>query len=83
VADGLDEAKAAFRGGVFGHELRVMGHKKLRWLNPNTTRSVQGWLDEGISEDENTYHTMECAACGQVHLVSPATGRVLRLPGDD
>jgi hypothetical protein len=50
---------------------------------PNTTHSVQGWLDEGIYEDENTYHTIECAACGQVHLVSPTTGRVLRRPGED
>jgi hypothetical protein len=48
---------------------------------PNTGRSVQA---EGISEeDENTYHAIECAACGQVHLVSPATRRVLRLPGQD
>jgi len=51
---------------------------------PNTGRSVQGWLAEGLSEeDENTYHTIECLACGQVHFVSPATGRVLRLPGED
>jgi len=50
---------------------------------PNTGRSVQGWLAEGIPEDdENTYHTIECA-CGQVHLVSPATRRVLRIPGQD
>jgi hypothetical protein len=31
---------------------------------PNTGRSVEGWLAEGVSqEDENTYYTIECAAC--------------------
>jgi hypothetical protein len=30
---------------------------------PNTGCSVQGWLAEGLSEeDENTYYTIECLA---------------------
>jgi hypothetical protein len=38
---------------------------------------VQGWSAEEIPADSETYVTMECVACRGVHLVNPATGRVL------
>jgi hypothetical protein len=40
---------------------------------------VQEWLPDEESEvDDQTYCMMGCRACGGVHLVSPATARVLR-----
>jgi hypothetical protein len=32
---------------------------------------------EDISDDTEDYQTVTCLACQQVHLVSPATGKVL------
>jgi hypothetical protein len=45
---------------------------------PNTDLHVQGWLaDDGSDEPGDTYGTVNCLACRQVHLVNPSTGRVL------
>ena len=45
---------------------------------PNTGQRVQGWTAEEVSPDEaDTYETVTCIACRQVHLVNPATGEVL------
>jgi hypothetical protein len=39
---------------------------------------VQGWVADDASEDtRETYETVSCPACRQVHLVNPTTGRVL------
>jgi hypothetical protein len=39
---------------------------------------VQGWSAEEVSPDQaDTYETVTCMACQQVHLVNPATGDVL------
>jgi hypothetical protein len=43
---------------------------------PNTGQSVQGWSAEPIEDDER-FEAVTCAACGTLHLVSPATGKVL------
>jgi hypothetical protein len=45
---------------------------------PNTDQRVQGWSAEEVSPDQvDTYEAVTCIACQQVHLVNPATGKVL------
>jgi len=44
---------------------------------PNTGQKVQGFVAEDVSDDPDTYETVTCLACRRVHLVSPATGKVL------
>ena len=44
---------------------------------PNTGLRVQGWSADEIPADSETYVTMECVACRGVHLVNPASGKVL------
>jgi hypothetical protein len=48
---------------------------------PNTGFKVQGFVAEEVSNDPGTYESVTCLACRRVHLVSPATGKVLA--GDD
>jgi hypothetical protein len=47
------------------------------FLCPNTGIRVQGWFADNGSEDADTYQPMSCLACQRVHLVNPATGKVL------
>lgn len=45
---------------------------------PNTGKNVQGWTAEAIPEDPaEIYVSTQCPACSRVHLIDPATGRVL------
>ena len=44
---------------------------------PTTSQTVQGYIAEEVSDDPNTYETVTCLACRQVHLVNPASGKVL------
>jgi len=44
---------------------------------PNTGHRVQGFSAEDLSEDQKIYESVICAMCRQLHLVNPATGRVL------
>ncbi len=44
---------------------------------PNTGYRVQGFTAEEVSEDTDTYQTITCLMCQRVHLVNPATGKVL------
>ena len=45
---------------------------------PNVGLQVQGWRAEDVSQQNgDTYETVTCTACTQVHLVNPVTGRVL------
>jgi hypothetical protein len=44
---------------------------------PNVGLQVQGWRAEDASQIDDAYETVICTACAQVHLVNPATGRVL------
>jgi hypothetical protein len=49
---------------------------------PDTGLNVQGWLaDDGAANEGEIYETMTCPACTRVHLVNPATGRVLGAAG--
>jgi hypothetical protein len=41
-----------------------------------------GLVPDEETNDPDTYHTVDCLACGQVHLVSRANGRVLN-PGEE
>ena len=45
---------------------------------PNTGHPVPASLPEQAFEDPDTYHSIECTVCADVHLVNPTTGRVLR-----
>jgi hypothetical protein len=47
---------------------------------PNTGQHVQGWLADDGSEDDETYQSMTCLACQQMHLVNTKSGKLL---GDD
>jgi hypothetical protein len=45
---------------------------------PNTGYRVQGWVSDDGSEDAaETYESVTCYACRQMHLVRPTTGKVL------
>lgn len=44
---------------------------------PNTSQTVQGFVAEEVFDDPNTYESVTCLACRQVHLVNPPTGKVL------
>ena len=45
---------------------------------PNTGLRVQGWIANDPTErDEDSFETVNCPACGRVHLVNPQTGKVL------
>jgi hypothetical protein len=48
---------------------------------PTTGLNVQGWFadDPSMTEGE-TYETVKCLACNQVHLINQSTGKTL---GDD
>jgi hypothetical protein len=43
---------------------------------PTTGYRVQGFVAEEVVEN-NTYEAITCTACLRVHLVNPATGKVL------
>jgi hypothetical protein len=44
---------------------------------PNTGFRVQGYTPEQSSDHADAYEVMTCLACQRVHLVNPATGKVL------
>lgn len=44
---------------------------------PNTGLHVQAFVAEEIDDDTDTYEFVSCIMCRQVHLVNPATGKVL------
>ncbi len=44
---------------------------------PNIGRRVQGFVAEEVSDDADTYESITCLACQQVHLVNPATGKIV------
>ena len=44
---------------------------------PNTGFRVQGYTPEKTSGDDDAYETVTCLACQRVHLVNPATGKVM------
>jgi hypothetical protein len=45
---------------------------------PTVGLQVQGWVADDPSADHgNSYATITCLACQQVHLVNPATGAVI------
>ena len=48
--------------------------------SPSTGLNVQGWSAVDVTDETKTYYSMTCMACGQLHFVNGATGKVL---GDD
>lgn len=44
---------------------------------PYTGQNVQGFIAEEVSDDVDAYESITCLACQRVHLVNPATGRVI------
>jgi hypothetical protein len=48
---------------------------------PTTGKNVQAWFADDVSADNGeSYESVTCMACGQLHLVNRATGKTL---GDD
>jgi hypothetical protein len=43
----------------------------------NTGLKVQAWSADDISADADRYEATTCTACRQIHLVNPATGKVI------
>ena len=46
---------------------------------PTTGMNVQGWFADEVAAkaDEHAFFSTPCAACAQIHLVSPVTGKVV------
>jgi hypothetical protein len=45
---------------------------------PTTGRNVQGWFSDDPSEaGDESYESVICTACKNVHLVNPASGKTL------
>jgi len=44
---------------------------------PNTGFQVQGYSPEQISDYDGSYEAVTCLMCKRVHLMNPATGKVL------
>jgi hypothetical protein len=44
---------------------------------PNTSLQVQGFVAEEVPDDADSYKSVTCLACLQVHYVNPITGKVL------
>jgi len=44
---------------------------------PNTSQNVQGFTAEEVSDDPDAYESVTCLACRRVHMVNPASGKVL------
>jgi hypothetical protein len=49
---------------------------------PNTGYRVQGFIAEDVSDEAEDYRAITCLACHQVHLVNPASGKVLGYEDD-
>jgi hypothetical protein len=56
-------------------ELNTIKGDTFIYLCPVTGLRVQGWLDDDLTVDDNTYVTITCTACRQLHLVN-RTGKV-------
>jgi hypothetical protein len=44
---------------------------------PNTGFQIQSYSPEQTLDDDSAYETVTCLVCQRVHLVNPATGKVL------
>jgi hypothetical protein len=48
------------------------------FLCPNKGVRVQGWIaDNGSDDAAETFQSVTCLACQQMHLVNPKNGKVL------
>jgi hypothetical protein len=67
-----------------GGEDRASGQQMATFIYrcPNTGLNVQGWSAEDVSDEPESYEAMTCTACGQLHFVNRATGKVLGDDGD-
>jgi len=51
---------------------------------PTTGLRVQGWSAEELPRDgEDAYEAVTCVMCRRVHLVNPATGKVIGEDDDE
>ena len=50
---------------------------------PQTGLNVQGWTASETVERADVYETVQCLACGAVHLVKPSSGKVIVASGND
>jgi hypothetical protein len=66
-----------------GNAAACFNMKSFIYRCPVTGKNVQGWVaDDGSTDDESTYRTLDCPVCRHAHLVNPATGRVLNAPDE-
>src|SRR5579863_1940560 len=50
---------------------------------PTTGMNVQGWIaDDPTEGHDETFESVQCAICSQLHLVNPKTGKVLGVDED-
>jgi hypothetical protein len=50
---------------------------------PNTGLNVRAWVaDDPTGRAEGTYDSFTCTACMRLHMVNPATGKVLGADDD-
>jgi hypothetical protein len=46
---------------------------------PATGLNVQGWsAEEPAANKKDAYESVSCLACRRLHLINPATGKVLK-----
>ena len=50
---------------------------------PNTGQLVQGWSAEEMPEGDDSYDSVTCLACAQLHFVNRTSGRVLGADTDE
>ena len=62
---------------------RFAGMATILYRCPNMGLQVQGWFaDDGSETGGETYQTVTCMACRQLHLVNPKTGKTLGVDED-
>jgi hypothetical protein len=45
---------------------------------PNTGFQVQAWAaNDDPEDDQETYESVTCLACGALHMINPKTGKLL------
>ena len=56
---------------------QVIINAMIGFLFRNTGQLVQGWSADDVQSSENSYESVSCLACTQLHFVNRETGRVL------
>ena len=68
----LELNQIAFRADVFSGRMPTFLYRC-----PNTGYRVQGFVAQDVSDNSQSYEAITCIVCQRVHLVNPATGKVV------